>query len=216
MKKSKTSLGLKDLSPAEKVEYSKGIVQSMTGNANFTNPIPALSTVLTAANDLDTAITNAIDGGKSLVAIRRQKEEALDDCLTQLAHYVDSIAKGDPAIILSAGIPVKNGNTQPLPLNAPEHISASSNSTEGEIELEWDSVKRSRAFVVEQCEDIIVLPEGRVRNPGNAGWKIIAVLTKRKLKVMNLVSGIKYAFRVYCVGAAGKSECSNVVVAKAL
>lgn len=55
----KVKLNLKSLSTSEKVDKTHLIVKALTGNASFTTPQPALATVTTAANDLDTAFGDA-------------------------------------------------------------------------------------------------------------------------------------------------------------
>jgi hypothetical protein len=55
----KTKLGLGTLSVTHKVELARQIVIKMTGNANFTTPVPALAAITTAANSAETAFNNA-------------------------------------------------------------------------------------------------------------------------------------------------------------
>ena len=52
----KVKLGLRDLSPDEKVDLANTIKTAMTGNANFTTPIPPLATIATLTTSAQTKI----------------------------------------------------------------------------------------------------------------------------------------------------------------
>ncbi|MBI2721608.1 MAG: fibronectin type III domain-containing protein [Bacteroidetes bacterium] len=217
MKKSKVSLGLRGLSPAEKVEFARAIVLSMTGNISFSNAAVLIAALTVASDDLETAIMAAQDKSKTQIAIREQKEEVLDDVLTQVANHVDSIAKGDPAVILSAGLPLRRSNNNPVPLNQVQGLSASPRSIEGELELSWNALKYCRAYVVEQYTEAGSLPaDTKVMPTDSAAWKVVQVLTAKKFKLSGLKTGNWYSFRVYGVGTAGNGKPSEVILAKAL
>ena len=53
----------------EKIEKARYIVKSMTGNVNFTTPVPALSTIITAVNELEKAFLKAQSGRKDDMAV---------------------------------------------------------------------------------------------------------------------------------------------------
>jgi len=223
--KAKISLKLGKLSADDKVEFARGMVTAMTGNANFANPSPALATVAQAATDLENAIVAAQDGGKSKTAAMRVKEVVLQNILTQLGLYVEATANGDDSILLSSGANAKHISGAPQVPAAPMHVNGTNGQAEGSALLDWDAVKNARVYVVEQLDDVSTIQANRsigpvaiggVVAPVVANWHQVAIITKSKLLLTGLVSGNKYAFRIYCVGAAGNSNYSTTVVVKVL
>jgi fibronectin type III domain protein len=221
--KAKVSLKLDDRTAAEKVEYAKSIVIDMTGNSNFTTPNPSLAAVTTGANNLDSAITAAADGGKSKTLAQNTKETALDNLLTQLGAYVENIANGDETIIRSAGMDARVGKSAPQIPDAPINVSATTGTEEGEIELKWKGVKNARVYTVEISNDVSATAPTTgtttttpVDTRSFITWTLVDMVTKTKFMVTGLTSGTRYAFRIRCVGCAGKSNYSVKVIGKAL
>lgn len=218
MNKKKTSLKLAKRSVSDKVEYARSIVAAMTGNLKFPTPSPSLSAVSSAATNLENAIAAAMDGGRSKTAAMHAKEKLLDDLLTQLAHYVDSISNGDESIILSSGINSSADRIAPQLPEAPVNLSSAIGKDEGIIDLKWGKVKGARIYVVEQCDNVADLQNRAVGSTTpalNVMWKQIGLITKTKLTITGLTSGLKYAFRVYAIGTGGNGGYSDVLVAKA-
>jgi hypothetical protein len=204
--KAKVKLDLSHKTVDNKIESARTYVISMTGNANFPSPNPALSIISSATNDLETANAAAKDGGKSKVAAMYVKEKILDDLITQLGHYVEATANGDASVILSSGMKVKNANTSTLAPQTPEKLTATASTTEGEVKLSWKISKGTKVYVVEQNNDATLATNN---------WVQVDMVTKTKITLTGLNSGQKYAFRVYAVGSGGKSAYSQVVMAKA-
>ena len=219
MKKVKVSLGLKKFSAGDKVELARAIVLAMTGNSNFTTPVPALNVIATAATALDVALQNAQDRGKTKVALAHAAEADLDNLLTRLSLYVESVSNNDPARILSSGMNVKSGKTPPQLPDAPENLSTAIGANEGEIKLNWDKAPGAKVYVIEQTDDPVVMDSGRSVGGGNPApvtpWKLTVIVTRTNFTLTGLVSGRRYAFRVFAVGAAGYGAHSDLVIAKA-
>ncbi len=221
--KAKVSLKLEERTAAEKVEFAKSIVIAMTGNANFTTPNPSLAAVTTGANNLDSAITAAADGGKSKTLAMNTKETALNDLLTQLGAYVENIANGNETIIRSAGMDARVGKSAPQIPDAPINVSATTGTEEGEIELKWKGVKNARVYVIEVSNDVSATAGTTTGTTATTvdtrsfiTWTQVDIVTKTKFMVKGLTSGVRYAFRIRCVGCAGKSNYSVKVIGKAL
>jgi hypothetical protein len=100
-------LGIRNLSIPQKIQQLRQIVTKMTGNANFPAPDPALATMTTAINKLETDYNDGQSKRQTAQAatnLQNQSETALDTLARALAAHVDSVAKGDETIILSAGM----------------------------------------------------------------------------------------------------------------
>jgi hypothetical protein len=219
MKKSKVSLGLRKFSANDKVELARAIVLAMTGNSNFTTPVPALSVVATAATALDIALQNAQDRGKTKVALAHAAEADLDNLLTQLALYVESASNNDPAKILSSGMRVKNDRTPSHVPGAPVNLSTAFVANDGEVKLNWDKVPLAKVYVVEQTDDPVIMDSSRSVGGGNptpaTPWKMVVIVTRTRVTITGLCSGSKYAFRIFAIGAGGYGAYSDLLIAKA-
>ena len=87
------------------------MVTSMTGNAAFPTPAPALATVSSAISDFQTAEAAALVRTKGATATRNAKRRALVQLLEQLKTYVQTVADASASdsegIIQSAGMAVR-------------------------------------------------------------------------------------------------------------
>ena len=119
----KVVLKLDKRSVPNKIEFARSVVLQMTGNPHFITPNPALASIDSAANDLETAYVKAQNGGPQDTADMRAKEEALDLLLTAEGGYVETTANANSAddevaiaIILSAGMDVKRTGSVNIPI----------------------------------------------------------------------------------------------------
>ena len=208
--KTKVSLNLARLITPAKIEKAKQIVTAITGNVNFTTPIPSLATVTAAISALETAFNNAQDGGKSKTAVMHEKEKVLDDVLTRLGHYVEDTSLGVESIILSSGMDVKNSNTPVGVLPAPVNLEAITGSASGEIHLRWKSEINAASYIIQMA----IFPANVIGPP--VVWTQISVVTKAKFIAKSLSAGTRYGFRVAVVGSAGISAWSDIATATAI
>ena len=193
-------LKLARLSIPKKIEKARFIVTSMTGNANFTTPNPALTVITADANALETAHLGAEGGGKDETALMYSKEEALDKDLSTLAAYLRSISNNNPtaaeAVALSSGMDIKS----PTP-HAARTFSVQNSKTPGEVNLRTQSGGRRVSYIWQMTAD-----------PSNeANWKTIQTTVKTKITVSGLISGTRYYFRAATVNKDGQGPWSNVL-----
>lgn len=203
MSKAQVKLELDRMSLPDKVQFTRQVVTAMTGNANFTTPVPVLLAVTASANATETAFNvakSARDTAITKTGLQNDAEKALDLLLTQLGNYVESTSKGDATIIKSAGMSVRDKSTPIGELPAPTDIGATAGDKEGEIDLSWNSVKGAKSYVIQMSVDTPTL------------WMQQAVSTKSKCAIENLVSGRRYWFRVAAVGSAGQGAYSEPAV----
>src|ERR1700744_3803329 len=92
MKNEKVSLRLAERTVDNKIEFSKGVVLSMTGNPFFPTPVPTLAQVSSAAQNLENAHVAAMNGGVDKTALQNQLEAELDNLMLRLGNHVESIA----------------------------------------------------------------------------------------------------------------------------
>lgn len=201
--KAKVSLKLSKLSGSEKIEKGRHIVTSMTGNSNFTTPVPTLANVTVAINAYETAYNAAQGGGTVLTAYMHDKEVLLDNILTQLGHYVESSANGIESVILSAGMEIKGkgGNRSAGFMVVP-------GKGAGEVILRTKALGNRAAFIFEKTGD--VLADG-TKGIDASGWHEIGVSLKANFTVNNLIAGLKYWFRYAAVTKDGQSSWSDPI-----
>jgi len=198
----KIKLNLRNMNYSEKLQFARQIVTSMTGNANFTTPDPALAAVTTAADELETAYNEANVARQDAAAkasTQDDKDYSLDMILVKLANYVENASSGDESKILSAGMGLRS---KPAPIGAlslPSGLTATAGDKEGEIDLSWDRVNGAKSYVVEQSPEPLT----------STSWKQVTISTKSSFTVLGLVSGSKYWFRVSGIGAAGQGPWSD-------
>jgi hypothetical protein len=85
------------------IAFGRQVVVGLTGNTNFTTPVPTLPTVSTAVDALETANEAAMHGDRLAISERKDAKIALVNILRQLAAYVDNQGKQDRTILMSSG-----------------------------------------------------------------------------------------------------------------
>ena len=120
----------------EAIVFTNNVIQKVTGNPNFTQPVPTLAVILAALNDLHAAQTAAVSRGKGAASIRNAKLKLLKGLLVQLRAYVQGVADASPengaAIIESAGFAVRKVSprgkrafvAKPGPIAGSVHVTA--------------------------------------------------------------------------------------------
>ena len=209
MSKAKVKLGLDGKKPVEKIQFSRQVVTGITGNVNYTTPVPAMTVVTTAANELETAYNateTARDVLKAKVSAQNDKEATLNTILGKVGSYVEPASDGDETKIRSAGLDIRAKASPATAPAKPTGLSATIGDKQGEIDLAWDKVKGAKSYVVQQSPDPIVAKS----------WEQVNILTKSKIVVPDLAPGTNYWFRVAAVGTAGIGAWSDPVMKMAV
>jgi hypothetical protein len=204
----KVVLALSGLSIPDKVQKVRQFVTKMTGNASFPTPDPPLADVTAAVNKLESDYNDAQGKRQTAQAATNQQnlsEAEADRLTTALGGYVDGVAKGDDAKILSAGMSTKAAATPVGPLPAVSNLSAAGGDMDGEVDLNWQPLKGAKSYTV---------VKSTTGNVGNAAdWTPAATGTKSKATVGSLTSGTRYWFRVAAIGSAGQGPWSDPATA---
>src|SRR5690606_13988991 len=106
----KPTLNFKNLDAAQLLQFAEEIQNKMTENSDiFATPTPDLATLATATTAYRDAVTEAAFGDRRAIAFRNDKREELETVISDLAKYVDTTARGNQTVILSAGfLPTKD------------------------------------------------------------------------------------------------------------
>jgi hypothetical protein len=195
-------LNLGRLSVTDKITRSRHIISSITNNPGLRDPNPSLSEVSVATDELETAFAQ-VQAAKSEMSTRvgtqDNAEKKLDNLLTRLGSWVESVAGTDDALITSAGMEIRGSRSAATPPIAPEALAASVGVHEGEIVLSWKAVANAYSYLIESSLD----------PAGAASWTQVAIATAASKTISGLTSGKRYWFRVKTVGAAGESGWSE-------
>lgn len=195
-------LNLRNLNVPAKIAKGRHIVSSMTDNKNFLSPTPALADVSAALDTLEAAAAQ-VQFARSEVTTRTvtldNVESRLDQVLTQLAAYVESVAGKDDTLITSAGMETKAAPSAPTLPSVPQAVSAAAGDHDGELVLWWKPVPNAKSYIVESSTD-----------PATAtSWEQVGIATSASKTIGNLKSGTRFWFRIAAIGAGGQSGWSE-------
>ena len=195
-------LNLKNLSVTEKIAKGRHIVAGMTNKGTFPTPSPSLAEVTADLDELANTFAT-VQAAKSEVTTRvvsqDNAETKVDQALTKLAAYVESVAGKDDGIITRAGMELKASRSAPAVPIAPAALSATPGDRDGEINLSWKSVPNARSYTIEASTD-----------PATpTSWTHIGIATSSSKLITNLKAGTRYWFRVAAVGVMGQSGWSE-------
>lgn len=204
---SKIKTGLTRLKATALSSKAQNLVENMTGNANFPTPSPDLAVIEAKRVELNEWIVKSSFGDKRAIEMRKTVYAQLQELLRQLAGYVVSIAAGDGNVILSSGFEIRKAQTAVPPVSRPVDFRISRTAYEGKVIIDWASVTGSQMYVLEMTTDN---PES-----GASQWSTVAMTTKSRHEVENLVFGQYYYFRVKAVGVRNESPYSEVALIRA-
>src|ERR1041385_8895363 len=85
------------------IAFARNVITLMTGNAQYPTPSPTLKVIGTAVDALETAVHDALDGGKIAIATRNAARAELLSLLRQLASYVSGNCNADLVLLIGSG-----------------------------------------------------------------------------------------------------------------
>lgn len=150
--------------------------------------------------EFQVSMNNAADGGKTLIAIRKEKRIALIDIMVQFGFYVSQIAKGDRAILLSSGFDLAKESGESKQLAAIESLSVT-NVSAGEAYVVVKRVKGARAFIHQYTTE----------PPSDATAWVSETTAHRKHTFTGLKPLATHWFRVIAIGLNGQKTISDAI-----
>jgi hypothetical protein len=163
----------------------------------FTNPIPALTVLETDLDEYRIAMVAAADRSIYAIEVKKQKRKALEATLRQLAWYVQQVAQGDRAVMLSSGYSVSKIGEPAGVLPKPTGFVVRS----AEVGRVLMGVKRHRHASSYRFE---------YRKAGDSAW-ISLECTRSSVLIEGLESGSLYQFRAAYIGANPVRTFTNVL-----
>lgn len=188
------------------IAFVRNVIALMTENvAIYKTPVPDLATVTTAVNTLETAVHEALEGGRIAIAARNAARAMMLSLMRQLAAYVENTCKADLLILLESGFTATKPRTPVGVLPPPADSRLSLTGTSGELSLTMTRVKNCAAYTVQSAES------------PNGPWEARGVHTScRRIVLTGLTPGKTYWVRACANGSAGPSGWSSPVSAMAV
>lgn len=187
------------------IAFARNVVTLMTGNAHYPTPTPPLAEVSIAIDTLETAVHDALDGGKIAIAARNAAGAGLLSLLRQLASYVQTTCKGDLVILLSSGFQPVKTRTPAGVLPPPANLRLVPTGTSGQLALRLDRVPNNAGYSVQTADN----PDGP--------WTDRGVFTSsRGILLTDLTPGQVCWARACANGAADPSGWGGPVSAMAV
>lgn len=176
-----------------------GIIQALTGNADYPNPLPPLSLVSDAQHAFEAACSNAALGGMLLTAIKNAKRGELVSLIRQLASYVTVACHGDLPTLLGSGFSIHKPTRDKIGrLPTPQMPLLRHGAQTGEIKAKTRSIRG--VFIYNWQITQAGAPEQVLQTLQTTG--ATATFTK-------LTPGQVYHIRGNAVGAAGATDWSG-------
>ena len=180
-------------------DFALLVATSLTGNVNFTTPPILPAALTTQATTYNTAVANALNGTPADTLDKTKKHDALIAVLDQLANYVDLIANGDAAIILSSGFNLFSASRTPA-VPGPTVVLGATNVATTKLGLDLNVADNAWAYIVEYT----ALPNGAVKT---------AVFTNpHDATLTGLTPGTIYSIRAQVMGVGNQlTQWSNTI-----
>ena len=186
-------LDLQGKNVPDKIQFLRDVVTQMTGNANYPTPDPALTVITAKANALESALgaqAIAQQAAKTATTNLETAEKLADAAISSLSNHVWEKSGGDEAKIQGAGMTLRAPKTPTTSLPAPQGLTATAGDEEGELDLVWEPVPKSKGYEVQTSPDPVT----------STSWEYAETSTASKTSLTGLPSGSKIWVRVRALG----------------
>jgi hypothetical protein len=178
-------------------QRSTGVHDGLNGNAAFPNLPVSVATLNTQNAALQTAINNSRTRDTHALAVLRDAKATVVDSLRQDADYVNAIAAGHEATLISSGFELTRDASSGVP-DQVRNIEAKFTGVRGSIDLFWKRTRLAHYYNVFMSAD------------NGATWVLFNTVIGRRIMVEQLESGRRYQFKVVPVGTQGQGPESEI------
>ncbi len=180
---------------------SQVIINSLTGNTDFPNPVPTLAEIAASREAYVDALTANETGGKQETLRKNLARKDLEKQLGLLGLYVQANCKENELIALSSGFDIQKSRAPIGILAKPNNFKVENGPLAGSLQASLDKIEGAKSYLFEitktpVTEDSIWRPE---------------LSTTKTILIENLVAGTQYAIRVAGVGSNPKKVYSDVL-----
>ncbi len=197
MRKARIIINFKNNTDSDMSDFGQSVITGMTGNPDFTTPVPSLADVSTAIANFDSAKADASTGNHAAVELKNQKRQILEELLYELGLYVELQSDGDIATMRRSGFKTTKDPAPVGPLPKPTGFRVQSTG-KGVIKLGLDRLQGAVSYQFEFKEATA------------ADWSR-KISSKTRLLLTDLPSGKEYFFRVLPIGTSDVREYSDEI-----
>ena len=186
------------------IAFVRNVITLMTGNAKYPTPTPTLAALTTSVNDFETAVHDALDGGKIAIATRNAARVDLMAMMRQLAAYVQANCAADLLTLISSGFDAVRAPSPVGTLPAPQNPRLGLTGKSGELLFRFDRVTNANNYSIQTA-------------PAAAGpWQDEDLSTATRVVIGGLTPGEVIWARACANGSAGASEWTAPTTAMAI
>ncbi len=197
MRPPKVLINFSKFSDSKLDQEAQAIVTALTGNGNFTTPVPALTVVADAISSFQEAMSNAATGDRTAISIKDEQRRELESILQSLGLYVQLQSGGETSVMLSSGFKISKSPSPVGPLPKPTGFMITPTGKD-EMKMELDKIDGASAYQFE------------FRQTTETQWSL-RMSTKTRVIQTEMESGKEYIFRVVPIGASDIREYSDEI-----
>lgn len=186
------------------IAFARNVIALITGNAQYPTPTPTLAVLTTSVNAFETAVQEALDGGKIVIATRNAARVELLALLPQLAAYVQGSCKADLPALLSSGFAAVRAPSPVGALPPPQNPRLTYTDKSGELLLKFDRVTNAASYSVQTAPTAV------------GPWADEALSTSTRVVIRGLTPGETVWARACPNGSKGASEWTAPTTAMAI
>ncbi len=199
----KIIINYRKLSDGDFVAKVQCIINALTGNPDYTDPIPTLADLQTALGTFILSLPAASQGSKPDIVIKDQNRIALQDLVRQLGLFVMYIANGNVTMLAGSGFDLAKARSSQN-LATPGAVKLRDGISTGMLTSSIPKPAGSRGCIHELTADPITQ---------DSQWQTV-VTSSVSHTFENLTAGKKYWARVGAIGKKGEIAYSNLYLSK--
>ena len=197
----KIKLGFSGFVDADLLVKASNIINCMTGNTYFANPVPPLADIQTAIDAFDTALANMAPGNKENTLIKNNCRVVLEALLTDLGLFCQLHSKGNELMLATSGFELVSKPSPVGVLPKPENFSVKTGKARGSIKVSMKAINGAKSYTYEYTAAPIT---------SDSIWQYLTE-PRASIVIDNLVSGKEYYFKAVGVGASQTRVYSDVI-----
>ena len=186
------------------IAFVRNVIALMTNNPQYPTPMPTLAVLTTSVNAFETAVHEALDGGKIAIATRNAARVELLSLLRQLAAYVQANCDSDLLALLTSGFEAVRAPSPAGILPAPANPRLMLTGKSGELWFKFDRVTNAVNYSVQ------------VATSSSGPWQDYDLSTASRVLIEALTPGQVCWARSCANGSAGASEWTAPTSAMAI
>lgn len=183
---------------------SSTVLQAMTDNEYFVDPSPTLEVLEEYSDAYIEKLSIARRRGSPYdTAVKNELRKELEKVLSELAFYVNKIADGNIAVLLSSGFELSKYRSSMLSPKKIEFVKLEDGRNEGQLVLNFERQRGARLYeyrVADEKDEI-----------GEIQWteKVYVTTTSQKNLIQPVVPGKTYYLSVRAINARGTGDWSE-------